>query len=1040
MMRVKWVILALAMFGCTSDGSLHVLQLPLVVDTTALAPIGGGNALTLPAQRHVVRLSPSGTPHWLLAVQQDGADNHGLGFFRSDDDGRSFNYYKPIQNDASERDTADLLAVGNDLAVVYSFEGPTLTGSPRHDVVFQWWRYASGEWSPEPAVVVFDATTSTTAYYRAEIARDSLGRLWVQAFFRNSDGSAIARIAVSTDGGATFQIQPDLGTFPTVGGGRLLSLGTRLVFVWDGEDATSPARFRTRDDSAPLSTWSPPTLAFNEGIYHGAALSAVADGGGGMHFVYKDKNAVLWYRKFDGSAFGAAQQIESQGQWELQPATTLVGSDLWIFYNRVIVTSMDDELRIRRLSADVLQAPAVIDSSVSFKGYPAAVDVLPAGTASLPGFWGVTPTANDAGQLQLYSVAIGGGPTPDLSVGLDMASPADLSQSSGLLFSDAFNRQIPPDGGLGVDWSIGAGLWFTDGRADSDLDGTNLAAENVVQCRDCTVTASVITFGTEGGVYLRAPTPTSSDRYDLVLLPNAHVQIRRVLGGSVTVLGDVASGVADLGTAVTLSLQATGSSPVTLVGRVNGATRLTAVDSGAVLAGAGSAGLWTTNAGVVFDNFELTSASMSVPDMGLTRDLSAPADLAAPRDLSAPPDLAGGGTGGTLFTDAFSRSIPPDDGLGASWSIGAGLWFTDGRANSDQDGNDLTAENVIQCRDCTVQASVITFGSEGGVYVRAPSPTSPDRYDLVSLPNAHVQIRRVRSGTVTVLGDAPSGLASLDGSQVLALSAVGDSPVVLVGKVNGTTQVTASDFSPSALGAGYAGLWTPFAGVVFDDFSLTGVAASGGGGGPDLGTADGGVAISCPFGASPLPGGGCGLADLQIDQTKLSNSVYTDVRTFAPNDCEVVEGCVVAGTRQLLEFGILTWNRGQHDLLLGDPTLDPAHFVFQACHNHYHLKGYAQLRVLDGTGQVVASGKKESFCIADSNPPPGGGTQFYHCAFQGLSVGWGDEYGAGTSCQYIDVTGVPPGSYILEVTLNPDRIIAESDYTNNVGRVEITLP
>lgn len=51
-----------------------------------VADIGGGNALTLPAQRHLVRIGST----LLLALQQDGAGALGLGMFRSDDDGASF--------------------------------------------------------------------------------------------------------------------------------------------------------------------------------------------------------------------------------------------------------------------------------------------------------------------------------------------------------------------------------------------------------------------------------------------------------------------------------------------------------------------------------------------------------------------------------------------------------------------------------------------------------------------------------------------------------------------------------------------------------------------------------------------------------------------------------------------------------------------------------------------------------------------------------------------------------------------------------------
>src|SRR5207248_10554844 len=75
-----------------------------------VAPIGGGNALTLPAARHLVRMDTGGgrPPAWLLAIQQDGAAGHGLWFLRSNDGGASWSSYAPIQDDWSERDTPDL--------------------------------------------------------------------------------------------------------------------------------------------------------------------------------------------------------------------------------------------------------------------------------------------------------------------------------------------------------------------------------------------------------------------------------------------------------------------------------------------------------------------------------------------------------------------------------------------------------------------------------------------------------------------------------------------------------------------------------------------------------------------------------------------------------------------------------------------------------------------------------------------------------------------------------------------------------------------
>ena len=260
---------------------LGLLVAVLLGSPQEVLPVGGGNALTLPAQRHLVRLDRhDGTAAtWLLAVQQDGANGHRLSMYRSDDEARTWSWYAPIQDACCERDTADLLQSGMDVAVVFSYEGPDIFASMEHHVWFQWWRWNGAfDWIPQPAVRVFDSASSSTAYLRGELAIDSLGRPWVWAQRLNADGSFTMVMAVSVDHGATFKEQPSLDTFADRPGGRILAVGGSRLMLLYGTHGVEPGHMRLRNDSDPVSTWGPGQVVFSDGIYHGAALSAATDG------------------------------------------------------------------------------------------------------------------------------------------------------------------------------------------------------------------------------------------------------------------------------------------------------------------------------------------------------------------------------------------------------------------------------------------------------------------------------------------------------------------------------------------------------------------------------------------------------------------------------------------------------------------------------------------------------------------------------------------------------------------------------------------
>ncbi len=188
---------------------------------------------------------------------------------------------------------------------------------------------------------------------------------------------------------------------------------------------------------------------------------------------------------------------------------------------------------------------------------------------------------------------------------------------------------------------------------------------------------------------------------------------------------------------------------------------------------------------------------------------------------------------------------------------------------------------------------------------------------------------------------------------------------------------------------------------------------------------------------------GGALPDITVDVDDQRGSWVVQEQFFAPSHCAVFEGCVEGpGTRKLLKFNTTTPNIGQGDLFLGDPRNNPE-MIYSDCHQHYHFEDYADYRLFDMQGNLVARGHKQAFCLVDLWRPPGSNgsrePNFPDCGFQGISAGWADVYHRDLDCQWIDVTGVPNGRYILEVHINPARVIRESNYSNNVARTEICI-
>tara|TARA_Y100000589_G_scaffold74329_1_gene67680 strand:- start:11620 stop:15264 length:3645 start_codon:yes stop_codon:yes gene_type:complete len=154
--------------------------------------------------------------------------------------------------------------------------------------------------------------------------------------------------------------------------------------------------------------------------------------------------------------------------------------------------------------------------------------------------------------------------------------------------------------------------------------------------------------------------------------------------------------------------------------------------------------------------------------------------------------------------------------------------------------------------------------------------------------------------------------------------------------------------------------------------------------------------------------------------------------------CAIEEGCLTGyGTRSIIRFDTWIKNVGNLDYFIGsvDDNENTNQFEWDMCHNHWHYKGYAEYVLFDSDGQILPVGFKNGFCVMDLEcsgdtelgVPAGNFT--YGCSIMGISAGCGDIYSSGLSCQWIDITDVPDGSYTFVVRTNWDQ---DPDAAGNV--------
>jgi hypothetical protein len=203
-----------------------------------------------------------------------------------------------------------------------------------------------------------------------------------------------------------------------------------------------------------------------------------------------------------------------------------------------------------------------------------------------------------------------------------------------------------------------------------------------------------------------------------------------------------------------------------------------------------------------------------------------------------------------------------------------------------------------------------------------------------------------------------------------------------------------------------------------------------------------------------------------------------DMRALPAHDLSITHSR--RANRDYLSFGATIWNAGSGPLVVegfrdgANPVMNAVQYIYRDGaavssqsvgqfefdtrhgHHHWHMEDIAQYDLLNQSGNRVVLSTKQSFCLAPTDgidlTAPGADWRpdrlglWSACAGEDsiwlrevLPSGWGDTYYQSVAGQSFNITNLPNGHYAIRVTTDPNHNLLETDYTNNVGLLDITL-
>ena len=132
-------------------------------------------------------------------------------------------------------------------------------------------------------------------------------------------------------------------------------------------------------------------------------------------------------------------------------------------------------------------------------------------------------------------------------------------------------------------------------------------------------------------------------------------------------------------------------------------------------------------------------------------------------------------------------------------------------------------------------------------------------------------------------------------------------------------------------------------------------------------------------------------------------------------------------------------------------------FIQSETHRHWHFLDFERYDILTTNGGTVGRDQKTGFCLGDRYNAsrsvqlpgePGQPVWTQECGRdeperlivrEGISPGYADDYVPRLEGQWIDITDLPAGRYVLRHRVNVDRVLRESDYGNNSAETPFEL-